>query len=195
MPIRPTILRCRRAVAACLLVLPLAAPAAPPVPCPDSPPASLSLSVSSGVIHDGTESRLEVHVHADGCIVVHRPWYLRDAGDFELRLAAAEWAALQRTIATDELGKIDQERLSTQTAMVWKEAPTDAVVFADPDADVFTLHWHDGGRSRQLVARNPELAAARRPDDVSLNRVAGAIGALRALAARAGKRGGAEARP
>lgn len=195
MPTRPTILRCRRAVAACLLVLPLASPAATPVPCLDSPPASLSLSVSSGVIHDGTESRLEVRVHADGCVAVHRPWYLRDAGDFELRLAAGEWAALQRTVAMDELGKIDQGRLAAQTQRVWKEVPTDAVIFADPDADVFTLDWHDGGRPRQLVVRNPELAAARSPDDVGLNRIAGAIGALRALAARAGRHVGAEARP
>ena len=68
-------------------------------------------------------------------------------------------------------------------------------MFADPDADVFTLQWHDGGKSRQLVARNPLEAAARQPKAAEVNRVAEAIGALRALASRPGKRVGAEGTP
>lgn len=195
MPIRPTFSWCRRAVGAALLALPLAAPAAAAAPCTASPPATMTLFVSSGVIHDGAESRIEVRAHADGCIAVHRPRYLRDAGDYELRLGAQEWATLQRAVDPAELARIDQQRLAAQTEGVWKEVPADAVIFADPDADVFTLQWRDGDRPHQLVVRNPHLAAARQPDAVELNRVAAAIGALRALAVRADKRMGTEGRP
>ena len=194
MSTRPIAPRCRRAVAAVFLALPLAAPAAT-VACPDSPPAAFELSVGSGVMRDGQESRIEVRAHADGCVAVHRPWFLRDAGDYELRLGAQEWTALQSAVAPDELGKVDPQRLGEQTSDVWKETPAGAVVFADPDADVFTLRWRDGGKSHQLVARNPLQAAARQPKAAELNRVAEAIGALRALASRAGKRVGAEGTP
>lgn len=190
----PTVPWCRRTVAAVVLTLPLAAPAAT-VACADSSSAVFELSIGSGVMRDGKESRIEVRAHADGCVAVHRPWFLRDAGDYELRLGAQEWAALQNAVAPDELRKVDQQRLSAQTRGVWKEASEGAVVFADPDADMFTLQWRDGGQSHRLVARNPQQAAARQPKSVELNRVAEAIGALRALAARAGKRVGTEGVP
>ena len=194
MPSRPSFPWCRRAIVAAVLALPLAAPAAT-VACANSPPASFELSIGSSVMRDGEESRIEIHAHADGCVAVHRPWFLRDAGDYELRLGAQEWATLQTTVAPDELGKIDPQRLGAQTGGAWKEAPADAVVMADLDADVFALQWRDGAVSHRLVARNPQQAAARQPKAVEVNRVAKAIGALRALAARADKRVGAEGAP
>ncbi|TDR42073.1 hypothetical protein DFR29_109129 [Tahibacter aquaticus] len=190
---RPTFPWCRHA-AAIVLLLPLAAPAAT-VACADSPPAVFELSIDSGVMRDGKESRIEVRAHADGCVAVHRPWFLRGAGDYELRLGAQEWAALQSAVAPHELGKVDQQRLGAQTEGVWKEAPTAAVVFADTDGDVFTLRWRDGDASHRLVARNPQQASARQPKSAELSRVATAIGALRALATRAGKRVGTEGAP
>ncbi|WP_257385959.1 hypothetical protein [Tahibacter caeni] len=191
---RPIVPWCRRAAVAAVLTLPLAAPAAT-IACADSPPVAFELFVASGVVRDGTESRIEVRAHADGCVAVHRPWFLREAGDYELRLAAPEWAALQRAVAPGELVKIDQKNLDAQTGSVWKETPADTIVHADPDADEFTLRWLDGGKSRQLVARNPQQAAARRPTSAELNRVAEAIVALRALATRPGRRVGAEGAP
>jgi hypothetical protein len=194
---RPTVPWCRRAVAAVaavVLALPLAAPAAT-VACAGSPPAAFELSIASGVMRDGQESRIEVRAHADGCVAVHRPWFLRDAGDYELRLDAREWAALQAAVAPDQLGKVEQQRLTAQTRSVWKDGSTEAVVFADPDGDVFIVQWRDGDKSRRLVARNPQQAAARQPGSVEVNRVAGAIVALRALASRPGKRVGAEGTP
>lgn len=190
----PTVPWCRCAVAAVALALPLVASAAT-VACADSPPVKFELSIDSGVVRDGKESRIEVRAHADGCVAVHRPWFLRDAGDYELRLDAQEWAALQTAVTPGDLGSLDRKRLAAQTSGVWKESSAGAVVFADPDADVFTLQWHDGGKSHQLVARNPLQAAARQPNATEVNRVAAAIGALRALASRPGKRVGAEVRP
>lgn len=190
---RPIVPWCRRAAAA-VLALPLAAPAAT-LACADSPPVVFELSTTSGVMRDGIESRIEVRAHGDGCVAVHRPWFLRDAGDYEVRLNAQEWAALQAAVAPDQLRKIDQQRLAAQTGSVWKQASEGAVVFADPDADVFVLQWRDGTKSQRLVVRNPQQAAARQPKSTELNRIAAAVGALRALAARTGKRVAAEGTP
>ncbi|MDC8016245.1 hypothetical protein [Tahibacter soli] len=194
MPSRPTVPWRRRALAAVFLAMPFAASAATAA-CADSPPAAFELSIASGAMRDGKESRIEVRAHADGCVAVHRPWFLRDAGDFELRLDAREWAALQSAVAPQELNKVDRQRLRAQTGNVWKDASADAVVYADPDADLYTLQWRDGDQSRQLVARSPQQAAQRQPKAAEVNRVAEAIGALRALAARPGKRVGAEGTP
>jgi hypothetical protein len=194
MPCRPSVPWCLCTIAAVVLALPLAAPAAT-FACADSPAAVFALSIASGVMRDGRESRIEVRAHADGCIAVHKPWFLRDAGDYELRLDAREWAALQSAVAPGELSKVDPQRLAAQTGGVWKDAQAGAVVFADPDADSYTLQWHDGGKPRQLAVRNPQQAAERQPKAAGLDRVATAVGALRALASRAGKRIGAEGTP
>lgn len=174
------------ALAILVLTVPPAAVAAGA--CADSPPAVFELSVASGAVREGKDSRIEVRAHADGCVAVHRPWFLREAGEYELRLDAQEWAALQESVAPQALRTIDPQHLDAQTGRVWKEAADGPVVFADPDADIYTLRWRDGSALRQLVARNPQQAAARQPKSAEVNRVAGAITALRALASRTGKR-------
>ena len=191
---RPPLAWRRHAVAVAVLLLPLACPAATAA-CAGSPPAAFELSIASGVMRDGEESRIEVRAHADGCVAVHRPWFLRDAGDFELRLDAREWAALQGAVAPAELAKVDPQRLAAQTAVVWKEGANGAVVHADPDADTVVLQWRDAGRTHRLVARSPQAAAKRASTSSDLDRVATAVGALRALASRPGKRVGAEGTP
>jgi hypothetical protein len=191
---RPPLPRCLRTVAAFALALPFAATAAT-IACADSPPESFALSIASGVMRDGKESRIEVRAHADGCVAVYRPWFLREAGDYELRLGAKEWADLQNAVAPEQLRKIDPQRLSTQTGTVWKDASATPVVYADPDADVYTLRWHEGSTLRQLVARNPRQASERLPKASEVNRFASAVDALRALASRADKRAVAEQRP
>lgn len=194
MSCRPTVPWCRCTVAAVALTLPFAASAAS-VACAESPPATFELSIASGVMRDGKESRIEVRAHADGCVAVHRPWFLRDKGDFELRLDAREWAALQSAVAPGELAKIDRKRLTMQAGTVWKEAAAGAVVFSEPDADLITLRWRDGARSQELSTRNPQQAAARQPKAAEVNRVAEAIAALRTLVARPGKRVTTEGTP
>lgn len=181
------------ALATLVLALPPAAAAGGA--CAESPPAALELSIASGAMRDGKESRIEVRAHVDGCVAVHRPWFLREAGDYELRLDAREWAALQSAVAPDDLRKIDPQRLIAQTGRVWKDASAGPVVFADPDADVYTLRWRESGTLRELVARNPQQAATRQPKAAEVNRVAEAIVALRALASRPGKRVDAEVTP
>lgn len=163
--------------------------------CADSPPATMELSVDSGVMQDGVESRVEVHAHPDGCIAVHRPWFLRDAGDYEVRLSAQEQASLQKSVAIDTLRTVDQKRLSAQTANTWTENASSDVVYADPDADRVTLRWTDGGVSRQLVTRGALRAATSEPSATGLDQVAEAIGALRALSSRADTRVQAEDTP
>lgn len=185
---------CLSAVAGLALALPLAASAGGAA-CAGSPPTAFELSVASGAMRDGKESRIDVRVHADGCVAVHRPWFLREAGDYELRLDAREWVDLQNAVAPEQLRRIDAQRLLTQTGTVWKDASAAPVVYADPDADVYTLRWREGGALRQLVARNPRQASERLPKASEVNRVAGAVDALRALASRADKRAVAEDRP
>jgi hypothetical protein len=187
MSCRSTAAWCCHTAAALFLALPIAAPAATAA-CAGSPPVAFELSIASGAMRDGKENRIDIRAHADGCVAVHRPWFLRDAGQFELRLDAQEFAALQTTVAPRELGKIDAKRLDAQTRSVWKESADDPVIYADPDADTYTLQWRDGDQSRQLVARDPQHAAQRQPKSAEVNRVAAAIGALRALASRPGKR-------
>lgn len=178
------------ALATLALAVPSAAIAAGA--CADSPPAAFELSVASGAVREGKDSRIEVRAHADGCVAVRRPWFLREAGEYELRLDAQEWAALQDSVAPQALREIDPQHLDAQTAGLWKDAADGPVVFADPDADIYTLRWRDGSRLRQLVARNPQPAAARQPKSAEVNRVARAITALRALTSRTGKRVAAE---
>ncbi|WP_300617062.1 hypothetical protein [Dokdonella sp.] len=183
----------RRAVAAAVLTSPLAASAAAGA-CADSPPAVAALAIGSGVMRDGEESRVEVRAHPDGCVAVRRPWFLRDAGDYELRLSVQEWASLRDAIAIDALRGIDPKRLSAQTGGTW-EASNGQTVFTDLDTDVYVLQWLDGSEQRRLVARDPLQAAARHPEATVLNRVAGAIDALRGLSRRTGKRVATEATP
>lgn len=193
MSCRPPLTRCLTA-AVLALAVPLAAAAADTA-CTNSPPTAFELSVASGAMRDGKESRIEVRAHADGCVAVHRPWFLREAGDYELRLDAREWAVLQSSVAPEQLRKIDAQRLYAQTGSAWKDSSATPVVYADPDADIYTLRWREGGTLQQLVARNPRQAAERLPKAAEVNRVASAIDALRALASRADKRAVAEGRP
>lgn len=193
--------RARLAVPGLLAILALAgwawATNAPPpaAACLDSPPATMELSIGSGVTSDGKESRIEVRAHPDGCVAVHRPWFLRDAGDYEVRLSRQEWASLQNSVAVDALGKVDQKSLSAQTKNTWTDSTNGSTVFADLDADVVTLRWNNGGTARQLVTRGAQLAAAREPSAAGLNQVAEAIRALRTLSMRAGTRVQAESAP
>jgi len=192
-------LRARLAVSGLLILLALAgfgwawATSTTPITaaCADSPPAAMELSIGSGVMRDGKESRIEVHAHPDGCVAVHRPWFLRDAGDYEVRLSAQEQASLQASVAIEALRTIDQKNLAAQAKGTWKEASNDQVVFADPDADSVTLQWNDGGVAHRLVTRATLHDAATN----GLEPVAAAIGALRALSTHAGTRVQAEAAP
>jgi len=167
----------------------------PTVACVDSPPATMELSIDSGVTSDGKESRIEVHAHPDGCVAVHRPWFLRDAGDYEVRLSAQEQASLQNSVAIDALSSVDQKSLSAQTKSTWTDGANGSAVFADLDTDLVTLQWNDGGTTRQLIASGTQRAAAREPSADGLDQVAQAIGALRALSAHAGTRVLAEKTP
>lgn len=189
---RPALLHwCPGTIAAVALAAPLAAVAAGGA-CMGSPPAAFELSVASGAMRAGKENQVEVRAHADGCIAVHRPWFLREAGDYELRLAPQEWATLQSAVAPQGLRKIDPQRLGAQTGRVWKDAAAGALVFTDPDADVYTLRWREGTTLRQLVAQDPLQAAQRQPKSAEVNQVAAAITALRDLASRPGQRVPAE---
>ncbi|MCQ4163522.1 hypothetical protein [Tahibacter harae] len=183
---RPVPPWCQGTIAALALAAPLPVMAAGGA-CAGSPPPAFELSIASGAMRDGEENRVEVRAHADGCVAVRRPWFLREAGEYELRLDAREWAALQSAVAPEELRKIDPRRLGAQTRQVWKDAAAGPVVFAEPDADVYTLRWREGDALRQLVAGDPRQAAARQPESAEAGRVAQAVAALRALASRTGK--------
>jgi hypothetical protein len=187
MPSRLFALRRSCRVGAVFLALPLAAPAAAVV-CAGSAPAAFELGIGSGAMRDGEESRIAIQAHADGCVGLHRPWFLRDAGDYELRLDAREWAALQGAIAAAQLDKIDARRLGAQTDTVWQDAAPGNRVYADPDADLVVLRWREGDVSHQLQARAPEAAAQRQPQAAEVGRMAAAVGALRALLQRPGTR-------
>lgn len=186
-PCRPGAIAVLALALALALAAPLAAGAADAA-CADSPPAAFELSVASGGLRDSEENRIEVRAHDDGCVAVRRPWFLREAGEYELHLDAREWAALRSAVAPQDLRKIDPRRLGVQAGRLWKDAAAGPVVYAAPDADVYTLRWREGDALRQLVASDPREAAARQPKSAEVNRVAEAVAALHALAARTGKR-------
>jgi len=161
--------------------------------CAGSLAVAYELTIESGVVRGGVESRSVVRVHDDGCVAIERPWFLRDAGTFELRLDAAEREALRRRVGVDALRDVAQDSLQAQTqAPRIDGASVDAkhagVVFHNTDPDTYTLQWRDGGQTRRLVASDVLDAADHAPKTVALNRVADAIRALQALGARQGKR-------
>lgn len=75
----------------------------------------LELSYEGGMIADPDPTPY-IRVYGDGRAVIHRPVYMKDAGDFELQLSPEELENLLATFAQPELLTLDPARLTAMAA-------------------------------------------------------------------------------
>jgi len=160
--------------------------------CQGSAPPALTLSIVSGALRGAEHERVRVSVHDDGCVALQRPWYLRDAGQYEMRLDAAEWLSLRAEIALDALRGVSADSLRQETkaaaALAKRQDGEPQIEFHAIDADVFTLQWRAGGVQRELVWADVLNQADRQPKSKGINAFAKAVRALQPLLQRDGKR-------
>lgn len=160
--------------------------------CEGSAPPTLTLSIVSGALRESESERLRVSVHDDGCVAVQRPWYLRKAGQYEIRLDAAEWESLRGEIALDALRGVSADSLRREAkaaeALAKRGEGEPEIEFHALDADVFTLQWHEGVEQRELVWADVLDAADRQPKSAGINALASTVRALQLLLQRDGKR-------
>lgn len=177
---------------ACLLIAPLSSAAG--AVCDGSSPPMLALSIVSGALRGAEHERLRVSVHEDGCVAVQRPWYLRGAGHYEIRLDAEEWQSLRRQVAVEALRGVSEDSLRQDAkaalALAKRQDGEPEVEFHAPDADVFALRWREGGVQRELVWADVLDEADRHPKSSGVNAFANAVRALQPLLQRDGKRVG-----
>jgi hypothetical protein len=164
-----------------------------PRACSASPKVDYELIVVAGAVGKAERDRIVVRVHGDGCVVVRRPWFQHQPGEYELRLTATERDALHQTMDVDALRALRQDTLLVQAAA--RRSDESQVHDLVADADLHVLYWRDGEERRQLALDDALDAARRQPQAADVNRFARAVRALQALAQRDGKRMDAENAP
>ena len=164
----------------------MAASASAASACAESSPLVFAMSVQAGAVGPGADDRIEVHVHEDGCVAVHRPWFLRDPGVHELRLNAEERQALLNEVDVAALQGIDQRALTAQGAAQPRDA--DGVRYHATDVDRRVFYWREGEELRNLTFDGDLEAATTRAQAPAGTAFARAARALQALAQRPGKR-------
>jgi hypothetical protein len=157
--------------------------------CASDAPAWLTLTITAGALAAGADRTTVVHVHADGCAEVHRPAYLRDAGDFRVVLDAKDTAALRARIDSAGLRHFDAPQVRAKLGSVQKEraqqhASGGSEYFTVSDADRYDFEWADA-KSRGSVtwAGLPAYAEAY-PEINALQDLNGVASALQAIARR-----------
>jgi hypothetical protein len=169
---------------------------APPVSaaraCVSAGGVVVDLRIVSGALSGRSEEQLVVRVHDDGCVAVQRPWYLRQAGQYEIRLDATEWASLRAELALDALRGVSADSLQQEAkaaeALAKREEGEPEIEFHALDADVFTLQWREGGVRRELVWADVLDAADQRPKSAGINALASTVRVLQPLLQRDGMR-------
>jgi hypothetical protein len=81
----------------------------------------LELSYEGGMIADRDPTPY-IRVYGDGRAVIHRPVYMKDAGEFELQLSPEELENLLATFAQPQLLTLEPGRLAAMAAEVQAEA-------------------------------------------------------------------------
>lgn len=170
----------------------IAASSAAAAACEGSAPPTLALSIVSGALRGAEHERLRVSVHEDGCVAVQRPWYLRGAGHYEIRLDADEWQSLRRQAAVEALRGVSEASLRQEAkaarALAKRQDGEPEVEFHAPDADVFALQWREGGVPHELIWADVLDEADRHPKSAGVNAFANAVRALQPLLQGDGKR-------
>lgn len=87
----------------------------------DSDKPVLELSYSGGMIANPDRTPF-VRVYGDGRVLIHRPLYMKKAGDYTLKLSQKELDNLLATFAEEELLNIDEGRLEAMAAGLRVEA-------------------------------------------------------------------------
>jgi len=143
----------------------------------------LTLKITAGALSPEADRTTVVRIHADGCADVHRPAYLREAGDFRVALAANEVAALRTKIDTAGLRHFDAPQVRAKLGSLQKEHAEQRKVsgseyFTVSDADSYEMEWADAKSRGSVVWAGlpsyaeayPEVTALR-----DLNRMAEAL--------------------
>lgn len=165
----------------CMLWLaPSLAPAA--APCAGDP--LLMLTVTAGEAVVAKDRQLIVQVHDNGCVLLHRPAFYRDAGDYQLQLSAADISALRQQI--DTLGSFDAAKLRFEVGVkqAGRRKDGSATALEIVDADRFELSWRIGGKSAHADWSGLHEYAEQFPDIEALGRLSRTSSQLQKLAQR-----------
>lgn len=157
--------------------------------CDGASPPLVGLSMVSGAFRGAEHERITVRVHENGCVLLRRPWYWREAGVYEIRLEPAEWEALRAELALEALRGVSAESLRREAeALDKREAGSTAIEYRALDADAFALHWREGEVQRELVWADLLEDAERHPQAAGINALASTVRTLQSLLQREGKR-------
>ena len=157
--------------------------------CDTDAPLWLTLTVTAGAASTAIDRDTVVRVHADGCAEVHRPAYLRDAGDWRVALDAGVLEALRTRIDAGGLRSFDAARvratLSTSgKSRLARPASSAGEIFTVLDADRYEVRWQDAkSQGSASWTGLPEYADAY-PDIAALRGFADVAVALHAIAQR-----------
>lgn len=176
---------CAALALACLCSGALAAGSA----CGDGAPVWLSLTVTAGALAPDSDRDTVVTVYADGCAALHRPAYLRDAGDYRLVLDADELKRLREQVDSSGLRRFDAAQVHAKLSTLQKQRGAErksaaAELFAVLDADHYRLQWQDAmSQGSALWSGLPEQAKAY-PEVAALQGLNGMAEALQAIGRR-----------
>lgn len=168
--------------------LPVAAGAG--APCSIDAPVTLTLTITAGALPAGTDRDTVVRVHADGCAQVHRPAYLRNAGDYRIALAADELRQLSERVERGGLQRFDASQVRAQLSVLQKSSGAQRKsagdeIFTVLDADRYEVRWHDATSPGSAAwTALPEYAQAF-PEVAALQGLNDVAAALQAIALRA----------
>lgn len=142
----------------------------------------LGLSVTPGELATA-DAVLEVEVHRNGCVVVHRPGHWREPGDFAAQADASLLALRDQLSRAGGLQHFDPAALQAELEV---RDQARGEVFLVEDADLFALHWKDAaGVPRQLRMAAVFQYAERHPDHPQLAELARVVNLLQQQARRA----------
>jgi hypothetical protein len=125
----------------------------------------------------------EVRLHQDGTLIVHRPAWMREPGDFSLRLNRMQHETLLRNIDVARLLRTDSARLMASVANDdHAQRAASGVVYEASEfvVSVFDVHGSEVGQLTNVTIENLQLDAERKPHLIDLVDLAQTEQALRA---------------
>jgi hypothetical protein len=141
-----------------------------------------SLTETPGEVAAGDQAT--VHVYGDGRVVVHKPRYTRQAGDYTLRLAPGELDALVQSLADAGILDFDEATVGrAQRAAAARGTPGGTVSF-DADATTTTIELRLDRGARRVSRRGLAAEVRAYPGVTPLRNLAAARDRLRALTER-----------
>jgi len=158
-------------------------------PCEINGLPELTLSVTAAEVRTADRT-LSVQVGRDGCAVIHRPAYYKEAGDFRLQLSLTELSGLRQKVAptlqTTDAAKLQQLLTRADTARALERTASQAAQqrFQVMDADTYTLATRSDVVNSKLTWNGLLAYAEHYPEVAELQHLSALVLALQEIAVR-----------